>query len=127
MTDKASSGGRREEALGGSFGHRPTRTWFLVGVSLMAWTFEIFLLITAGKIASITHSPIEGYLAPLFQLVPWFAGLKWWRKVKRAERDGRIATNAADLCYDAIIGTVLASYVILGYFEILLLSFILRH
>jgi len=127
MADKISSGARRGEALGGSFGRRPTRMRFLVGISLLAWTFEIFLLITAGRVASLTHPPIEGYLAPLFHLVPWLAGLKWWRKVKRAERDGRIATNAADLCYDAIIGTVLSAYIILGYFETLLLPCILRH
>jgi len=127
MTDKALSGGRREEAMGGSFGRRPTRMWFLVGVSLVVWTFEIFLLMTAGRLASLTHPPIEGYLAPLFQLVPWFAGLKWWRKVRRAEREGRIATRAAELCYDVIIGTLLATYVILGYFETLLLPFILMH
>jgi len=127
MADKTSSGSRREEALRGSSGRRARRTWYLVGISLLAWTFEIFLLITAGRVASLTHAPIEGYLAPLFHLVPWLAGLKWWRKVKRAERDGRIATNAADLCFDAIIAMLLSAYIILGYFEILLLPFILRH
>ena len=126
MTNKASGGDRREEALDGSFGRRPTRTWFLVGVSLVAWMFEILLLLTAGRMASITHPAIEGYLAPLFHLLPWFAGLKWWRKIRQSERQGRIATSAAEICYDAIIGTLLTAYVVLGYFEVLLLPFILR-
>jgi hypothetical protein len=108
------------------FGRGGVRTLFAIGVTLLAGILELLSLVTARKLASLFYVPAEAYLAPIVLPLPWFAGLIWWRRVRRALRDGAISQSVAEFCYGAIIQTLSAAYGVLCYFEVtLVMHFIL--
>lgn len=101
------------------FGGR-ARSLLLAFVSLLAGTFEIFLLLTVSRVPLSIHFPIVAYLLPLFHMLPWLAGLSCWHAVRRARIKGSVSPLAADLCYGVIGALLSATYVVLGCMELAL-------
>jgi hypothetical protein len=98
-------------------GGLPRRLLLLGLISLLVLTFEVFLLLTIGRVRSL-RLPMAAYLLPVFHLLPWLAGLSCWARVRRSGTKGEISPSAADLCYRVIIALLSATYVVLGLFEL---------
>jgi hypothetical protein len=127
---RESSGGRGEgvmmalEMTGKYFGSsRPVRIVLLVLISLVAGSFELFLLLIVTHLPPTFPFPVPmmSYWLPLVHLLPLFAGLTYWRKVRHALVKGEISATAAELSYSVIIALLLVTYVVLANFEIALL------
>jgi hypothetical protein len=115
MTTDVRTGTDRAAIQGSCLGSYPLRMVFLVLVSILAGTFELFLLLT---VRSSVLPPIAAYLMPPFHLLPWLAGLTSWGKVRHALLHGAISAWAAELCYGVILAILSAAYVVLGFFEV---------
>jgi hypothetical protein len=102
---------------------RPVRIVLLVLISLVVGTFELFLLLIVRHLPPTFPFPVPMtlYWLPLVHLLPWFAGLTYWRKVRHALVKGEISATAAELSYSVIIALLLVTYVVLANFEIALL------
>jgi hypothetical protein len=94
------------------------RVFLFVLVSVLAGTFELVLLLTLRSAHLSPRQAILFYFLPLLHLLPWFAGLTCWSKVRHALVKGAISTTAADLCYSVIIALLSTSYVVLCSFEL---------
>lgn len=97
----------------------PRRLLHLGLISLLALTFEVFLLLSIGRLRSL-GLPMAAYSLPFFHLLPWLAGLSCWARVRRSGIMGEISPSAADLCYRIIVALLSATYVVLGLFELAL-------
>jgi hypothetical protein len=110
------------EMTGKYFGSsRPVRMVLFVLVSLVAGSFELFLLLIVTHLPPAFRGlPMLFYWLPLFHALPWLAGLACWGKVRHALVKGEVSTSAAELSYSVIIALLSVTYVVLASFEVAL-------
>jgi hypothetical protein len=98
-------------------------TGLLVMFSVVAWAWEIVLLIhlwlTRGD---PLNAPALRYMLPIVHLFPWLAAMQWLWKVRSAVRNGALEATGGSMCCGAVIAVLSGAYVALGIVEGALLS-----
>jgi hypothetical protein len=93
------------------FGIGPPRKRGLFALAtLAAWTGAASLLVVL-KLAPLTRGePLTIYSTALFVLLPWLAGLVYWRKLGKMEKLGALDRDDAGFCYRIVFTCVVAAY-----------------
>ena len=95
------------------------RQILFVLVSVLAWALAAFAaVIVFGSHNLASLEGIERYALPIYQIIPWLAGLSCLRATRKSLSSGRINEGAADFCSGVIVALLSASYVALAAFEI---------
>jgi hypothetical protein len=95
----------------------PYRTFILAVVSVLAWidAFLTFRLTrSAYSLPPDAVSVLFVYLNPVTILLPWFGGLMWFRRIRRASQQGIVDAAGVDLSYSVVVSLLLAAYIALG-------------
>ena len=96
----------------------PVRTAILALITALAW-FSAILLAAVLRFHNSSQLMAAGrYILPIYQVLPWLAGLQCWRKVRRAQTAELINANGASLCYSIILALLSVTYVVLVSGEI---------
>jgi peptidoglycan/LPS O-acetylase OafA/YrhL len=107
---------------GGSLASRAR--FALVTVLALVTTVSLFILL---KYAPPVHGvAIIAYYPPLCCLLPWLAGIVFWRKVTRRVKSGAADEDSARLCYEIIILTSTSAYVAITALDSVLLWIVFR-
>jgi hypothetical protein len=115
--------------------HRTTTSWrngtwlgsnalarnaFFVGVSaiacLSAFNLTEFLL-THRLPMPAPLAQVERYSLPIFHLVPWLVGIRWFRRIRKRLTDGTIDAPTAHLAYTIVLELLVSVYVALSLIE----------
>jgi hypothetical protein len=103
-----------ENGLGGGVA---TRNVFVILVSVLVWTLEVFLIVSLRASQPPHQLSVWFYSLPVFHLLPWAVGLQALGKIKNALGKGTIPTSGAHLAYGVVLSLLTATYVALGSAE----------
>ncbi len=107
----------------GYFGSsRAQRRAFVVLVSILAWMYFVLLAAVVWSMHPPFPSSAMYYGFVIAHLLPWAAGLRNLRRVRRALYEGEMEAAGAHLAYSIVLATLINTYVVLCFGETLALA-----